>query len=747
MRGARWLFLVAIVAILGWLRFTYSTQRRILDQQAPAKPTPLRSDVAVSIPDWYRRETDKEGHKVLEIWAKNVRQSTDSARIDLEQVRIHLFHKDADQFDLVESPAAKFQPGEDKLFAEGEVTITLKVPEEGPPSHRLVSIHTSAVTFESKTGRATTDKPTDFTFENGTGKCVGAVYDPNTKELQMQSNVELNMQARGPNGKPMKLESGQLIYKELESKILLSPWVKLTRDTSTMEGGDTVVTLNKDGAIELVQAQKAKGKEVDPKRTIEYGADGLTVHYAENGEVDHATGDVGAHVVSSAETGRTSTKADRIDLEFDTQNHESTLKKAMAYGHSEVESTPLATTPGQLLADTRVLKSEVIEVKMQAGGREVDQLLTHAPGHIDFIPNNPASRHRQMDGERITLTYGPRNMIQSFRSVNVETRTDPAKKGGAPQQTWSKNMLAEFDPKTGQMARMKQWDDFRYMEGERKAVASEATLDQASNMITLDKAARVWDPTGSTAADKIRLEQLNGNFSAEGHVSSSRLQNKKTASSGMLSGSEPIQATAQRMTSTKDNSLITYEGKADLWQGASRIRAERIEIDQEAKRMVADGGVQTQLLEKEKKATPTRAAAPSIFTNVKSQALVYTDSDRLAYYTGGVVLSRPDLLVKSTELRSYLSEASSDNSLDRTYADGKVVIHQTSPGRTRDGAAEHAEYYTTDQRIILRGGNPTLNDSVKGATTAQELTYFAGDDRLMVNGAPEQPAKSRLRRK
>ena len=33
------------------------------------------------------------------------------------------------------------------------------------------------------------------------------------------------------------------------------------------------------------------------------------------------------------------------------------------------------------------------------------------------------------------------------------------------------------------------------------------------------------------------------------------------------------------------------------------------------------------------------AAAPSNFTNVKSEALVYTAADRLAYYTGGVVLA------------------------------------------------------------------------------------------------------------
>ena len=52
----------------------------------------------------------------------------------------------------------------------------------------------------------------------------------------------------------------------------------------------------------------------------------------------------------------------------------------------------------------------------------------------------------QMDGERLYITYGERNLIRSFRSVKVETRSDPATPKGAPSKTWSDNLLADFDP-------------------------------------------------------------------------------------------------------------------------------------------------------------------------------------------------------------------------------------------------------------------------------------------------------------
>ena len=103
--------------------------------------------------------------------------------------------------------------------------------------------------------------------------------------------------------------------------------------------------------------------------------------------------------------------------------------------------------------------------------------------------------------------------------------------------------------------------------------------------------------------------------------------------------------------------------------------------------------------------------------------------------------------VISTDDHIIEPEGLFDGRLEKAFADGKVEIVQSSPLRKRTGNSEHAEYYVGDQKIVLRGGAPILNDSVKGVTRGSELTYYAGDDRLMVNGAPEQPAKSRIRRK
>jgi lipopolysaccharide export system protein LptA len=144
-----------------------------------------------------------------------------------------------------------------------------------------------------------------------------------------------------------------------------------------------------------------------------------------------------------------------------------------------------------------------------------------------------------------------------------------------------------------------------------------------------------------------------------------------------------------------------------------------------------------------KKADP----GPPVFTLVKAPHMAYTDQDRVAHYSGGVFLTRAGLQVKAVDLRSWLAEEGADNRLEKAFADGDVQVVQTGPIRTRIGTSQHAEYYTDENKIVLRGGDPQLSDSLRGNSRGAELTYYSDDDRLVVNGSPTMPSISHIRRK
>jgi lipopolysaccharide export system protein LptA len=401
-------------------------------------------------------------------------------------------------------------------------------------------------------------------------------------------------------------------------------------------------------------------------------------------------------------------------------------------------------------------------MKMRPGGREIAGLETHAPSELEFLPNLAAQHHRKFIGERMWIEYGAQNRIQSFIAVNCRTVTDPTPEELAKKHpvttTVSKNVSAAFDPKTNQLTRMEQWEDFSYESGDRKARAERGILEQVENRITLDKHARMWDSTGNTIADRIVLDEKSGNFTAEGHVNTSRLpdQTKKKSDSAMLSGDEPLQAVARAMASSNHNKLVKYDGDAVLWQGVNRIQADHVEIDREKRSIIADGHVVTQSREESKPDSDAAPApvppkpadpVPAIFTLVKAPHMVYTDEDRLAHYFGGVLLNRAGLQMKAVDLRSWLAEEGADNRLQKAFADGAVQIVQTGPIRTRTGTSEHAEYYTDENKIVLRGGDPTMNDNVRGNTRGTELTYYSDDDRLLVKGSDGKPAISRIKKK
>ncbi len=766
MRGTRWLILVAIILLLGGVAATYRLQKRELHDEAPAKPATMAPELSSAAQDWSWIETSEPpepSRTICRITAKDARQAKDSNHVELEQVELRMPSMHTDTYNLVHRAHADYNQSQKRLYSDGTVDITLAVPNEGQPKHTLVSIHSSGVTFDSGTGKATTDRLALFKFENGDGKAVGASYDPNTRELYLNSQAELHWNPPGPHAKPMKIEAGQVIYRENLAGIWLIPWARLTRDNTVVEGGETVIALQ-DRAIHHVETHNAHGTDAYPNRKLQYGADHLTVDYGDTGEVEKITGEGNARLVSDSEGSQITATGNRVELHFADYNGESALAEALVNGHGFLESKPLAT-PGHDPAETRILRSEIIQMKMRPGGREIAGLETHTPSELEFLPNLGAQHHRRFIGESMLIGFGAQNRVQSFASVNCRTVTDPTPEEVAKKSpvttTVSKNVSAAFDPKTSQLTRMEQWGDFSYESGDRKARADRGILEQVENRITLDKHARMWDSTGNTIADRIVLDEKSGNFTAEGHVNTSRLpdQSKKKSDSAMLSGDEPLQAVARFMSSANHNKLVKYDGDAVLWQGVNRIQADHVEIDREKRSIMADGHVVTQSRE-ENKADDASAAAPAapapakpadpappIFTLVKAPHMIYTDEDRLAHYSGGVLLNRAGLQMKANDLRSWLAEEGADNRLQKAFADGTVQIVQTGPIRTRTGSSEHAEYYTDENKIVLRGGDPTMNDNVRGSTRGTELTYFSDDDRLLVKGSDGKPAISHIRRK
>ena len=88
-----------------------------------------------------------------------MRQEKDSNQVKLEQIELKIFSKDGAFYNLVKSANAEFQQRESRLYSEGEVEITLTLPVEGQPARPPVTVRSSGVTFDVKTGKASRIAP------------------------------------------------------------------------------------------------------------------------------------------------------------------------------------------------------------------------------------------------------------------------------------------------------------------------------------------------------------------------------------------------------------------------------------------------------------------------------------------------------------------------------------------------------------------------------------------------------------
>lgn len=778
MRHARPLFLVAFLAILWGLGSTYYARLQQQARNAPAKPRALPPGALGGAHHW--KYTHSSGPKtVVTVEADDLREV--EGKQYLSGVTLDIQNKDGKEYDHVTSAKAEADLDAGWLYSDGEVEITMKVPldQPAPAPGKLMKIRTSGVHVEIKTGKAYTDRLATFKFDRGEGQAVGANYDPSTGELELRSQVAMIWRGTDPKSVPMNIEAGHVDYNEKESKVVLTPWSRLSRDTMTTNAGPATVMIDH-GQIKRVETVQAHGTDQRPQRNLEYAANFLNIDFNGDNQIQKMTGVEQAKLVSTADTSITTMTGDRVELEFDTSTVDSILKTAVVMGHGMVESKPVIK-PGADPADTRILKSDVILTRMREGGQEIESMITQSPGALEFIPNSPEKAHRWMNGERIAIAYGPKNQIQSFRSNAVTTKTvkpklPGAKEAPAPEYTWSKDLFATFVPNSSNLDKLEQYNNFRYEAGDRKATADHAFLDQPNNRIDLTGKARISDAKGSADADRIIMDQKSGDFTAEGNVTSTHLPDKKaddetsdksadksankstdkskgkgndTKSSadkataekstdkkkdkeggeedtggGMLDENEPLHARAKKMTSTDNNLKVRYEGNAVLWQGANRLEGDVVEIDRDNNLLKAHGHVVSQLLDKAKDDDDTTENDPKQPATHAATHAATTPAPRVF-----TIVKAPEL---SYDDNKRIAEYTGGATLQRSDMEVKAKeIRAFLRNDSSDSSLDHA----------IANGQVQLHKSSPGRIrdgTSEHVEYFVDEDKVVLTeGRPK----------
>jgi lipopolysaccharide export system protein LptA len=295
-----------------------------------------------------------------------------------------------------------------------------------------------------------------------------------------------------------------------------------------------------------------------------------------------------------------------------------------------------------------------------------------------------------------------------------------------------------------------------------QAWANRAQYSPADQMLVLSGNPRIVSISMATTANAIRINRATGAALAEGDVKSTYSELKEQPDGALLASSSPIHVTARTMTAGKTTGVALYAGNARLWQDANIIEAASIEFDRDRRFVTAQGSpatpVLTTLIQTTKARSKSESAAEGKSKNqavaspvtITSARLTYADSERRVHYEGGVDAKCADFSLHAKTADAYLlsrSQTSNNQSftgpgqLDRMVAQDGVRIQQ--PNRRAEG--QTLIYTATEDKFVLTGGPPSIFDAERGKITGVSLTFFRGDDRVLVEGEASTPVVTTTR--
>jgi len=687
----------------------------------------------------------EQGHTLFKIQASKAIQFKQGGRAELHDVAITLYGRDSSRFDQIYGSDFLYDPESGDVSARGEVQIDLQAnpegltkPDQSAPKELKNPIHlrTIGLTFNQKTGNASTTEKVDFEVPQASGSATGASYAANTNMLSLESNVTITF----TGATPARVNAAHAtITKDPHVVVLDHPHVENGPDKSQAE--KATVFLRPDNSIDRVLTTGDVRIETSGTQSTQVRAAQLELlMMPELGTLKTAIFSSGVQMETLGGQ-KADGNAGRLVLNF-------TGKNLLTTAHTEQDVRLVAhqkPASGSTPAQDVILTAPMVDVAV-ANGNKLRHAETSESAQIAILPAATNA------GQQTLITAG--KFLANFDHQGQLTSVHGAPDGrivntipGQPDRVSTSDSLeASFRSASGIRAIVQQ-GHVAYVDGERKAWADHATYTPADQILVLTGSPRVIDGSMTTTARTMRLNRATGDAFADGDVKSTYSDLKAQPDGALLASSSPIHVTAKAMLAHRNPAIADYIGYAHLWQDANIVEAPSIKFDRDQRSVIAQASasqmVSTVLVQADKngKVTPV---------TITSLRLSYTDSDRKAHFEGSVQAKGADLTVASNQMDVYLKSRGPSAStpataaagrVDHIVASGRVLISQ--PGRTARG--NQLVYTANDDKFVLVGGPPSIFDAEHGQITGVSLTFFRHDDRVLVEGNDTSPTVTQTR--
>jgi lipopolysaccharide export system protein LptA len=784
---------IALIVVVTGMYFSARLQIRDVRREVPNK---LGYDISKTATGFQISKSDGK-RTLFSVHARDVKEFKLNGRAELHNVTILLYGRDSSRFDQIYGDDFVYDPKSGEVTAKGDVQIDLVAnpaglvsPDQSTPKELKNPIHlkTRDLVFNKDTGNASTDSRVEFSMAQATGWAVGVNYAGKSNTLTLSSQIRLAL--NGENAAVIEAEHG-VITNDPREVVLDHP--HLDREGSLLQADQAIFHLGEDNDVESVRAignviaenrlatgtAKPQAGQAPEIRTHSDEAELLLTGKRDFLRTAVLTGNV--HVEQSG-VQPIQGEAGRVLLEFRGQNQ---LRKVHALDGARLRQKATGAkqpTAGSGPQDFE-LSASAIDFDV-AEGHILDRAETSGAAKITISssPEAPAGASQASPPQRTVVTAakfvakfiadqpakgrkGSANHLSSIHGA-PDVRIVSSTAGQPDRVSTSVSVDATFLTQGG-IDSVTQLGNVAYTDGlspdkRTQAWANRAHYSAADQMLVLSDNPRIASISMATTANTVRINRATGAALAEGDVKSTYSELKEQPDGALLASSSPIHVTARTMAAGRTTGVALYTGSVRLWQDANIIEAPSIEFDRDRRFVTAQGSptmpVLTTLVQATKPSSKSGSAsqgksksqAVASPVTIASARLTYADSERRVHYEGGVDVKCADFSLHAKTADAYLLsriQTSSNQSfagpgqLDRVVAQDAVKIQQ--PNRRAEG--QKLVYTAAEDKFVLTGGPPSIFDAERGKITGVSLTFFRGDDRVLVEGETSTPVVTQTR--
>jgi lipopolysaccharide export system protein LptA len=697
--------------------------------------------------------------------ASRATEFVEGGRSLLEDVWITAYGGAGERFDNLHTRACDYLTASESISCAGDVQIDLDRAGDRHAAagqarqdadSKLVRVATSHVSFDHKTGLATTDQPASFRFSQGEGQGVGFRYEAQQGEIQLLSAVQLALHGANPadhvsqTAMQMLNLSGSSMTFERDRRLIhvLGP-VHAHQANFDLVCGKLDVELDEHMYAHRLIATEDPELQGDGASHISLKAETITA-LASPMRIEAIIAEGGVHAVARNSSGEDQLQADRVGTELYPVSNQPRLLVATG------RVTARSNRPGAV----RNLETSMLRLEFGPSQEGGEARLKHAitpASNVEFqdsgtVSGKPVRELMRLSAQHLEADFSGENDLRELRG-SESVRLERQMEGSSPRTTTSKEMVAQFEPGGG-WSIVDQTGNVQLHQDNETAQSERAHFERSSDITLLEGSVILTDTMSRTTARSALFHQTTNEFRAIGRVAT--VESSSGGSQFVSFAPGPGRVSGERLDANTATGRAVYSGNARLWQGDSIVEGDVIELNRQTHTLTATGQVHAVFPQAPsdpgQSSSHKRPSKPE-FWHAQGNRLIYQSDEGRGRMEETVRAHSPEGLMTADAIDFFFAPAGAaavpngtatakpadklpngngtDQQLVRATAFGSVNVEQQG----RHGKASRADYNAQDGRFVLSGGTPTVYDASGNATQGRQLTFFFGDDSINIDSA------------